>query len=797
MADSSPFPTPSSTMRFPSVRRASAALIFANVGLGALVWHASSSPVPLPPQGVPARVLAWNDLGMHCIDPDFSLFSILPPYNNVNAQVIIDGQLLALGGGYSVTYEAVADPSGSINTTSIGKTNFWEYEDDLFGVQLPPDTGLAGNAMPGALNTARGMHFSALWSWFQAEGVPITPIDDAGAHNKYPLFKVVVRAPSGAVLAETVTSVPNSAELNCAACHGSGMHPNARPAAGWVHDANPLQDDRLNILRLHDERHAQDPVFAAALNTAGYDPAGLAATANGGTSVLCSRCHGSNALPGTGIAGVSALTVAMHDYHAHVTTAEGPTMDQVPSRVSCYTCHPGAETKCLRGAMGSAVNASGQLAMDCQACHGNMSDVGDPQRIGWLEQPNCQACHTGDAVTNSGEIRYTNAFDATGALRTPASTRFATEPNTPAQGVSLYRFSEGHGGLQCAACHGSPHAIYPTTEVNDNEQSLAFQGHVGTLMDCYACHTTLTRQQMDDGPHGMHPTDADWVRDDHGHLAQQNLGACRTCHGTNYRGTVLSRVGGDRVYNTQFGTKNFWRGYEVGCYACHDGPTDDDPNNNQPPVVASLARATPSDTPLPIPLSATDPNGGTPTLRIVKQPKAGTVAFDGATATFLPERGQTGTVEFTYAATDNEAWSNLGHVQIAVGAPNCGGTIESYGFGCEGAGVLTPRLEAQGCPEPGASLTMRVTDGNPGANALFVMGAGMGTRREFGPGCVLRIHPVLSITPLLLDGAGQATLPVPITPAMAGQTRTFQVFVRAPGGAYVGAFTNALEVRVP
>ena len=34
-------------------------------------------------------VLAFNDLGMHCLDREFSIFSILPPFNVVNAQVIV------------------------------------------------------------------------------------------------------------------------------------------------------------------------------------------------------------------------------------------------------------------------------------------------------------------------------------------------------------------------------------------------------------------------------------------------------------------------------------------------------------------------------------------------------------------------------------------------------------------------------------------------------------------------------------------------------------------------------------
>ena len=40
------------------------------------------------PNPVAYKILATNDLGMHCVDADFSVFSILPPYNVVNAQVV-------------------------------------------------------------------------------------------------------------------------------------------------------------------------------------------------------------------------------------------------------------------------------------------------------------------------------------------------------------------------------------------------------------------------------------------------------------------------------------------------------------------------------------------------------------------------------------------------------------------------------------------------------------------------------------------------------------------------------------
>jgi len=33
-------------------------------------------------------IMGWNNLGMHCMDADYSVFSLLPPYNTIQAQVI-------------------------------------------------------------------------------------------------------------------------------------------------------------------------------------------------------------------------------------------------------------------------------------------------------------------------------------------------------------------------------------------------------------------------------------------------------------------------------------------------------------------------------------------------------------------------------------------------------------------------------------------------------------------------------------------------------------------------------------
>ena len=271
-----------------------------------------------------------------------------------------------------------------------------------------------------------------------------------------------------AVLATTDIVLPISDEMDCRACHASTSGPAARPSAGWVNNPNPILDFRQNILRRHDDLELSNPQFTAALATNRYSATGLAATAAGGTAILCAACHLSEALPRSGLPGIKPLTTAMHGRHANVTDpTTGLKLDSTSNRTSCYQCHPGSTTKCLRGAMGKAVAADGSMAMQCQSCHGLMSTVAATTRTGWLDEPNCQSCHSGDAVNNKGQIRFTNAI-TNGVFRVPSNQIFATTPDTPAPGFSLYRFSTGHGGIKCEACHGSTHAEFPSAHPNDN-----------------------------------------------------------------------------------------------------------------------------------------------------------------------------------------------------------------------------------------------------------------------------------------------------------------------------------------
>ncbi|MDD5366270.1 MAG: hypothetical protein PHR30_13105 [Gallionellaceae bacterium] len=504
-------------------------------------------------------LLAWNDLGMHCMDGDFSVFSILPPYNNLHAQLVDQTNNGVVTQGVTLTYESMADPDGSINTISSTKTNFWQYVDDFFGASPAPDVGLTGNKAPST--TPQPLTLVAASKQFTAEGVPITPIDDAGHTNAYPMVKVVARNSAGTQLAQARVVLPVSTEMSCTNCHSPNTNAAARPSAGWITDANSKEVEwKKNILALHDDKQLGSQQYQDALAAKGYQSTGLLATATGGKAILCAACHASNALAGTGVAGIKPLTEALHGNHAMVKDpTTGVVLDSITNRSSCYQCHPGSSTKCLRGAMGKAVDANGNATMDCQSCHGTMSNVGRTGRVGWLEQPNCQACH-------HDSLRDTKAVSSTGILKQWTDTRFATNANAPAAGFSLYRFSAGHGGLQCEACHGATHAVYPSSHRNDNILAQDVQGHEGTINECTACHKTVPNTATG-GPHGMHTTGSAWVSS-HKSYGESNRAACAYCHGADYRGSPLSAIKTAKTLNG----KSFAAGHQMNCYDCHNGP---------------------------------------------------------------------------------------------------------------------------------------------------------------------------------------------------------------------------------
>ena len=129
-------------------------------------------------------LLAANDLGMHCADLDYQVFSILPPFNVVHAQVIKTGNSrtpprILDDQAVKVTYAATSNPkdpagSNSINMTSenvpgVFKGNFWANS----GESLP-----FGSPNFGANYTQGGLAYAPLYPNAALAGTLLEPPQD-------------------------------------------------------------------------------------------------------------------------------------------------------------------------------------------------------------------------------------------------------------------------------------------------------------------------------------------------------------------------------------------------------------------------------------------------------------------------------------------------------------------------------------------------------------------------------------------------------------------------------------------
>lgn len=358
-------------------------------------------------------VVAWNDLGMHCLNPSYDTAVILPPYNTVWAQVLKRGNPpQVVTSGLTVSYRIIN------NTTSQGKglfSQFWTYALQLFGVAPAIDKGLnldtpsISNGLSGSM-VAKGDHF-------QVNGIPVVPYEDGSTtRNPYQVAEITVKDASGTVVAQTRATVPTSDEINCGKCHAVGG------------TATQVFSD---VLSKHDAHNGTTLVNQK--------------------PVLCASCHGSPALGTTGPGSSGKyLSQAIHGFHATLAAAQQP---------GCYDCHPGASTKCNRSSKHTNNNAADG---NCTTCHGDLANVASTiangSRIPWVAEPKCVSCHIGVAQVDTGTVLYRNAV--------------------------------GHGGVYCAGCHGSPHAMVPSNQASDNYQALQYQNAPIVLGDCRVCHAT-------------------------------------------------------------------------------------------------------------------------------------------------------------------------------------------------------------------------------------------------------------------------------------------------------------------
>ena len=265
--------------------------------------------------------------------------------------------------------------------------------------------------------------------YYIAEGVPAIDYSDAGNWDPYPFYKVQAVDAGGTVVAESFNVSPVSSEMRCDLCHGGST----------------IQEMEDNILKAHDVGNGTNL----------YDQAAS------GNLVMCASCH---ADPAMGImeskGSQFSLSAAIHTFHSGKDTDQS----NLPQNY-CQSCHPGEKTQCLRDAMSEA-------GITCTDCHGSMADVGSSSRTAWVNLPKCSTCHG----ENLGR----------------ANSDTIVSPNTQltVSEAELFRNSKAHGGtgIYCAACHGSPHAIYPTVTNRDNQYSIYLQGSAGVIRDCTVCH---------------------------------------------------------------------------------------------------------------------------------------------------------------------------------------------------------------------------------------------------------------------------------------------------------------------
>lgn len=424
-------------------------------------------PFDIPPRNDEYVLLAWNNLGMHCISDSDDYWVLLPPANDIFAQLVRRGEYPeVVTENIKIVYEV---EEGFRNPAAHSR--FWANAESIFGAaDLPENVGLAGKGVTGVMDKHEEGGF------FEAKLIPVVPYPDDGTFNPYPHFTVkAVDEKTGNVLAQTKTVAPTSTEMGCKNCHGGG----------WKHDgvAGISGETSRDLLAIHDRREGTN----------------LLAEAEAGNPKLCQGCHPDPVLGTKGQPGVLGFPAAIHGFHASFLTDRGTE--------ACFNCHPSrpqGPTLCLRG-----VHA--ERGLDCTSCHGYMEDHAlsllkkeqelgketaaelmehlTPRRVDsvddvvgrtpWLNEPDCLTCHE-----NYGKADPTD----------PDSFNAWTEG-----GEELYRNRHDEmGTIMCIACHNSPHANYPTVNKlgkdRDNVQPIqymGFAGPIGAKGNCTVCHQEM------------------------------------------------------------------------------------------------------------------------------------------------------------------------------------------------------------------------------------------------------------------------------------------------------------------
>ncbi len=375
-------------------------------------------------------ILAWNNLGMHCDQQDYSYFCVLPPANTLYVQVL---DRSGHGGSGPITKGITVSYAFANKSNTSLHTNFWTYAPQ-FGWDVATNVGItgtltAGNMVPSGDNL----------SW-TAQYIPISPYDDDGTWDPYGAATITVKDSRGNVLQTANVVAPVSTEMNCANCHGtSSLDPTLTPSASilYQHDVN-------SGTTLYTDWQA-------------------------GTVHLCGSCHKDNALGTAGVSGVEELSYAIHNFHSNKMTFTTTAANTTPD---CYNCHPGPVTQCLRGIMHRA-------GKECANCHGDVGNVAASiasGRTSWANEPTCGAadnwsngnwggaCHDSAHYSENSKTLYRNSV----------------LNNSPSRMMN--------GKIYCEGCHNSTHAELVSGNAADPTIPTQFQGDTYWIHSCAVCH---------------------------------------------------------------------------------------------------------------------------------------------------------------------------------------------------------------------------------------------------------------------------------------------------------------------
>lgn len=411
-------------------------------------------------------LLAWSDMGMKSVTDTSNTWMMLPPGVTLNAQLIERGETPdVLVDGITISYEIDKNFDNPADRVA-----FWKNAKALYNTDIPANTGLSGNGLSGTMQPGS--------DWFTATLLPVFPYTIDKKYMPYPDFTITAQNSDGEILAQTKVVAPTATEMACNTCHGGYWKVDNR--------AGITNETAENVLATHDR--------ISGTNLQGMVQQGML--------VLCNKCHADPSQEAPGNGQQLNLSAAIHGFHANFLAERGA--------FYCVLCHPadsGGATRAFRG-------IHRQLGMDCIYCHGEIEDHaisllkaelenGKPHaeellqklkptafkniedikpRQPWVNQPDCLDCHVEFAMpendttfnewTDGEEDLYRNRTDESGRLR-------------------------------CAACHGSPHAIYPAlnayNEKLDILQPLQYMDEpypIGSNMQCKVCHTIDMEDEM-------------------------------------------------------------------------------------------------------------------------------------------------------------------------------------------------------------------------------------------------------------------------------------------------------------